>query len=101
MLVELLVALFTGRNTECVYPGTCDPPEAKFSRTMDMRPREMWVDDGGYCGSLSIQEVALSYGAWISQDLVRKSAADGGDSGDPVHGWEVWVYVCCAFVDEN
>ena len=40
-------------------------------------PRLQWQNDHGYCGEASIQSIALSYGAWISQGLIRKAA--GGE----------------------
>ena len=30
-------------------------------------------DSGGFCGAFSVQHAALAFGAWISQDLVRKA----------------------------
>lgn len=49
--------------------------------------------DGGFCGSFSIQHTALAFGAWISQDLVRKAnrASPGPHNmhGDGVLGYEV------------
>ncbi len=44
---------------------------------LDIPPREQWPNDGGYCGETSLQSIALLYGAWISQDVVRKVA--GGE----------------------
>ena len=43
-----------------------------------MSPRIQWDDAGGYCGSMSIQEVALGKGVWLSQQKVRDNAAPGG-----------------------
>lgn len=36
-----------------------------------------------------MQAIALSYGVWISQSIVRRSAADGGGHGNPVDGYEI------------
>ena len=54
-----------------------------------MSPRKQWGDSGGYCGSLSIQAIALSHGVWISQDQVRKAAGPGGGHGDKMNGYEI------------
>lgn len=54
-----------------------------------VEPRRQWTQSGGYCGSLSVQAIALSYGVWISQSVVRMSAADGGGHGDPNTGYEI------------
>jgi hypothetical protein len=43
---------------------------------MDIPARIQWVHDGGYCGACSIQSIALYFGAYISQDMVRKSVGD-------------------------
>ena len=62
-----------------------------------------WNLAGGFCGAFSVQQAALSAGAWISQDLVRKaniaqpgphnmhgSSNAANCSNDPLGcGWEV------------
>jgi hypothetical protein len=62
-----------------------------------------WNLAGGFCGAFSVQQAALSAGAWISQDLVRKanigqpgahnmhgSSNAANCSADPLGcGWEV------------
>jgi len=74
--------LFVVLGQECVSPGVsppdvcAPPPAAKYSNVTDIPGRMQWLDRDGYCGSNSIQMVALSYGAWISQDLVRKSVGN-------------------------
>lgn len=53
-------------DDECVYPGTCAPPDdSTFSRVAPLTPRHQWPDSGGFCGSLSIQSILLTYGAWV------------------------------------
>lgn len=44
---------------------------------LNIPPREQWPNDGGYCGETSLQSIALHFGAWISQEIVRKAA--GGE----------------------
>jgi len=44
---------------------------------LNIPPREQWPNNGGYCGETSLQSIALHYGAWISQDVVRNVA--GGE----------------------
>ncbi|HEX4418307.1 MAG TPA: hypothetical protein VH165_10435 [Kofleriaceae bacterium] len=44
------------------------------SPQLDIPPRQQWENDGGYCGETSIQAIGLYYGAWISQQVVRKVA---------------------------
>lgn len=74
----------------CVSPGTCVPPNSKYSAgRIYATPRKQWVDSGGFCGALSIQTLALSYGAYISQDLIRKAAPEGGGHGDEEDGYEI------------
>jgi len=51
--------------------------------------REQWSYSGGFCGALSIQSIALSYGVWISQYLIRQAAPYGGGHGNPTDGYEV------------
>eukprot|EP00041_Stephanoeca_diplocostata_P007597 m.109037 g.109037 ORF g.109037 m.109037 type:complete len:379 (-) comp16955_c0_seq1:131-1267(-) len=77
-------------DPECVYPGTCTPPPgARHSVVSHVTPRHQWVDSGGFCGSTSIQAIAMSWGVYLSQDLVRKAAPPGGGHGDSVNGYEV------------
>jgi len=68
-------------SQDCVYPGqtppeTCQPPQAINSVVVDIPGRRQWGDRNGYCGSNSVQMIALHYGAWISQDLIRKSVGN-------------------------
>lgn len=85
--VFLLLCLFAGRFTEgaypydsygeCVYPEICKPPPHKHSKVLPVKGRFQWDESGGFCGSLSIQTMALTHGAWISQDKVRKANRGG------------------------
>jgi len=71
-------------------PGICTPPENyKYSKVLKTSPRSQWITDGGFCGSMSIQTIALSHGVYISQDLLRKAAAPGGGHGEPGLGYEI------------
>ena len=75
---------------KCVEPAVCAPPaQAQFQRVMAVPSRQQWEQGGGYCGSLSIQAIAQSYGAWISQAEVRKAAGPGGGHGDKENGYEI------------
>src|SRR5262245_57184437 len=57
-------------------PGTPPPPPPTEdgSRTLDIQPREQMDAAGGYTVETSIQTVALYYGAYISQNLMRTTA---------------------------
>ena len=79
-------------DESCVAPGTCTAPSAAaFSAVAPVTPRHQWPDKGGYCGSLSVQAIALSFGAWISEDGVRRAALGGCADGhsDDEHGEEI------------
>jgi hypothetical protein len=85
----VLVVGAMGDNS-CVAPGVCTPPnDYKYTAGRDVVPRVQWPDSGGFCGSSSIQAIAQSYGAWISQDLIRKAAPEGGGHGNPIQGYEI------------
>lgn len=45
----------------------------KVDIVLEIKPRIQWDNDGGYCGSSTIQQIALNYGTYISQDLCRKA----------------------------
>jgi hypothetical protein len=95
----LVASLFTGvaglhewnatSTSGCVYPGTCKQPAAKYTKVLNLQPRQQWNIDGGFCGALSIQQAALGVGAWISQDLVRKANTHGEGHGSSSKGYEV------------
>jgi hypothetical protein len=72
-----------------VAPGVCKQPPAKYTKVLDLQPRQQWNIDGGFCGAMSIQQAALGVGAWISQDLVRKANTHGEGHGSPDKGYEV------------
>lgn len=78
----------------CIAPGVCLPPTSsdytKFGRTLAV-PRKQWGDSGGFCGSLSIQVIGLSYGVYHSQDYIRKCApkSDPLGHGDDDLGYEI------------
>lgn len=78
----------------CVAPGTCTPPNTKYSRVIiGPQPGQQWNIAGGFCGAFSLQHAALARGAWISQDLVRKANRDQPGPhhmhGDTTVGFEV------------
>ena len=91
-------------SMKCVKPGKCTPPKTAFSAVaLGPSPSLQWDISGGFCGAFSVQQSALSAGAYISQDLVRKAniAQPGAHhmhgnpnpsncSSDPLGcGWEV------------
>ncbi|CAF1287533.1 unnamed protein product [Adineta ricciae] len=39
---------------------------------LSIPPRLQWKHGNGFCGEVSIQSIALKFGAWISQGLIRK-----------------------------
>jgi hypothetical protein len=47
------------------------------SRQLAIPIRNQWTNADGYCGETSIQAIALYYGTWVSQGLVRTLA--GGE----------------------
>lgn len=52
---------------------------AAFGASGEILPipgRKQWDNRHGYCGSCSIQQSALFFGNWVSQDVVRKSIGD-------------------------
>ena len=78
----------------CVSPGQCTPPDTKYSRVIaGPQPGQQWNINGGFCGAFSMQHAALAFGAWISQDLVRKANKDSAGPhnmhGDSTLGYEV------------
>ena len=91
-------------GNHCKSPGVCAPPLAQHSAVaVGPSPGMQWNLAGGFCGAFSVQQAALSAGAWISQDLIRKAnIAQPGvhnmhGSSNPVNcsahklgcGWEV------------
>ena len=83
----------------CVPPGQCTPPQTKFSKViLGPAPGQQWNINGGFCGAFSTQHAALSAGAWISQDLVRKAnrnqPGEHNMHGDRTEGFEALRYAC-------
>ena len=72
----------------CVPPGTCTPPaDAKYhAQAAGPAPGNQWNINGGFCGAWSVQANALSVGAWVSQDLVRKANRDQAGIAHNMHG---------------
>jgi len=58
---------------------------------LNAAPRKQWGDSGGFCGSVSIQVIGLSYGVYHSQDVIRKQAGPGTPPGhgDEEEGYEI------------
>jgi len=79
----------TSGGRGCVAPGRCTPPPAKYTKVLPLKPRQQWNINGGFCGALSVQSAALAFGAWISQDLVRKATPQGKGHGSAKEGYEV------------
>ena len=97
MLQLLALGLHEGPHPydgRCVSPGQCTPPPAKYSKVIaGPQPGQQWNINGGFCGAFSTQHAALAFGAWVSQDLVRKanrnSAPPHTMHGDSTEGYEV------------
>ena len=63
----LLVGNVITKDLQCMSPGICEAPtNYKFSSLRKTEPRSQWITDGGFCGSMSIQTLALSHGVYIS-----------------------------------
>lgn len=93
-LVSAALAITSPDDPLCVYPGTCSPPSSSdypyVGGRTELVPRSQWVESGGFCGALSIQSIAMTYGAYISQDIVRKHAPEqSGSHGDETLGYEI------------
>ena len=59
-------------------------PSTDASVQLDIPPRLQWDNNNGYCGECSIQQIALYYGAYISQYRARAII-------DPTQQQDVWV----------
>ena len=81
-------AAWPPRPSGCVAPGTCKPPAAaKYSKQAGgPKPGQQWNLSGGFCGGWSTQQSALTAGAWVSQDLVRRSNRDQTGIEKNMHG---------------
>ena len=89
-----LAVLGAAAASACIAPGQCTPPATTYSRVIaGPKPGLQWNIAGGFCGAFSVQHGALAFGAWISQDLVRKSNRDQAGPhhmhGDTTVGFEV------------
>jgi hypothetical protein len=40
---------------------------------LEVPPRKQWMHSGGYCGECAIQQAALLFGTYVSQDVCRKA----------------------------
>lgn len=73
----------------CVSPGTCTPPSSLYVRGRDAVPRYQWTGSGGFCGASSIQTIIQSFGAYFSQDIIRKVAPKADGHGNRIQGYEI------------
>jgi len=90
MRASAMVALaLAAPATACVAPGDCKAPPAVNKRVLPLQPRQQWNINGGFCGAMSVQDIALAYGAYVSQDLVRKANTHGEGHGSASEGYEV------------
>lgn len=90
LLFLSILKYIQSNDSLCIYPGICQPPiDYKYITGRDVIPRYQWTISGGFCGSLSIQSIGLTYGIWISQDLIRKSAPKAEGHGNPIEGYEI------------
>jgi hypothetical protein len=77
----------------CIVPGQCTPPPTTYSRVIaGPAPGQQWNINGGFCGAFSIQQSSLAFGAWISQDLVRKANRDQTGIAHNMHGNQILGY---------
>eukprot|EP00040_Diaphanoeca_grandis_P024980 m.137984 g.137984 ORF g.137984 m.137984 type:complete len:353 (-) comp29965_c0_seq1:60-1118(-) len=77
-LTALVALVQSAAASNCIEPGKCTPPATKYSNVLaGITPRQQWNINGGFCGAMSIQTAHLTFGAWISQDLVRKGNNHG------------------------
>eukprot|EP00928_Gymnodinium_smaydae_P092430 TRINITY_DN76309_c0_g1_i1.p1 TRINITY_DN76309_c0_g1~~TRINITY_DN76309_c0_g1_i1.p1 ORF type:complete len:365 (-),score=47.18 TRINITY_DN76309_c0_g1_i1:189-1283(-) len=60
------------------FAKECKKPEKAHELILPVQAGLQWMNDGGYCGSWSIQRAVLAKGAWISQGQVRAHAKPGG-----------------------
>jgi hypothetical protein len=58
-------------------PDDGDSPPSRADVELSVPIRRQWENGHGYCGETSVQAIAMSYGAWISQRVVRDVA--GGE----------------------
>jgi len=79
-----------------VITTLCPIQAFAVSNQLEIPWRHQWLNDGGYCGELCIQSVALYYGTYISQYWAREFADGeviaGCEPDDPNQGsaWEVY-----------
>jgi hypothetical protein len=62
-------------------------------------PRTQWNNADGYCGETSIQSIALYYGTWVSEDVVRTLA--GGELLIGVNGPQALTALHLDFTEWN
>lgn len=78
-----------------VITTLCPIQAFAVTNQLDIPWRHQWLNDGGYCGELCIQSIALYYGTYISQYWAREFA-DGeviaGCEVDPPYGNASDVY---------
>ena len=60
-----------------------------INKVMEIQSRQQWETGNGYCGCCSIQQIALYYGTYISQDLCRKATQSQKEITIPYRAAEV------------
>eukprot|EP00037_Helgoeca_nana_P015251 m.142598 g.142598 ORF g.142598 m.142598 type:complete len:369 (-) comp22933_c0_seq1:61-1167(-) len=88
-LVMATMGMAVANADPCVEPGICVAPQTKYSVVLPVTPRQQWNIEGGFCGAMSVQTAHLAFGAWISQDLVRKANTHGVGHCEPGNGCEL------------
>lgn len=80
--VEALLGDRLATSDACHAPcqaTECTRPSAAYHKILSTQAAcRDWKEDGGYCGSFSIQRAAMTKGAWISQQQVRDHTVPGG-----------------------
>lgn len=55
-----------------------------YGQVLDIPPRLQWDEKNGYCGECSVQQIALYYGAYLSQYKIREIF-------DPTQKRDLWI----------
>lgn len=66
------------------FAKECKKPDLQYERILHAQPGVQWMDDGGYCGSWSIQRSTMVKGAWISEAQVRNHTVPGGGHDEEI-----------------
>mmetsp|Transcript_19448 Transcript_19448/g.41783 ORF Transcript_19448/g.41783 Transcript_19448/m.41783 type:complete len:365 (+) Transcript_19448:181-1275(+) len=82
-----LEAYWNREPGEVLWPCSapeCKKPSKKYEQILETKPGIQWMDHGGYCGSWSIQRIALANGVWLSQQQIRDHTVEGGGHDEEI-----------------